>query len=107
VPWVQQQARERLGFEPYPGTLNLKLTAAEARAAWHRLTARPGIALEPEPGFCAARCYPLRVEGRLPAAAIVPEVPDYPRDTVELLAPVGLRAELALSDGSALTLSVS
>ena len=105
VPWVREQTRERLGFLPYPGTLNLRL-GSEPLAAWERLKAEPGVPLEPQPGFCAARCYPVLVEGRLAAAAVVPEVADYPADSLELLAPVRLRDALGLDDGTPLTVIV-
>lgn len=106
LPWVREQTRERLGFVPFPGTLNVRLRAPEALAAWARLKARPGIPLEPEPGFCAARCHRVLVEGRAEAAVVVPAVAGYPADVVELLAPVRLRAALALEDGAAVAMVV-
>ena len=106
VPWVREQTRERLGFVPYPGTLNLRLSSAEALAAWKRLKAGPGVPLEPQPGFCAGRCYPVLVEGWLRAAVVVPEVEGYPADSLELLAPVRLRDALGVEDGSLVTVVV-
>jgi REG-2-like HAD superfamily hydrolase len=106
LPWVQRQVDERLGFAPYPGTLNLKPLSEADRDAFERLKCRPGVKLEPEPGFCAARCFPVVVE-TVAAAIVLPEVPDYPPDRLELLAPVHLRDELALNDGCMLTVAVT
>jgi HAD superfamily hydrolase (TIGR01549 family) len=106
LPWVQQQVRTRLGFEPHPGTLNLRLSSAKDVAAYQRLKVLSGIALEPEAGFCAARCYQVLVEARQPAAVIAPEVAEYPLDKIELLAPVRLREALNLEAGSPVTVVV-
>lgn len=104
LPWVRERTRHQLGFAPYPGTLNVRLESPEALAAWERLQARPSIRLEPEPGFCAARCYRVLVEGQIEGAVILPTVADYPTDVIELLAPVRLRDALGLEDGAALTI---
>lgn len=104
--WVREQARCRLGFAPHPGTLNVRLSSPDALGAWQRLKAQPGIPLEPEPGFCAARCYRVLVEGRIEAAIVLPSLAGYPPDIVELLAPVRLRDVLGLEDGAALAIAV-
>ncbi len=106
LPWVREQTQRRLGFVPYSGTLNVRISSPDALEAWERLKKQPGIPLEPEPDFCAARCYSVLVEGRIGAAIVVPLVPGYPPDVMELLAPVQLRDALDLQDGAALTVVV-
>ena len=102
---MRRQVKARLGFEPQPGTLNVRLGTTE-QAAFDRLKAAPGVLLEPQPGFCAARCFPVLLEGRVKAAVVWPQVEGYPRDQLELLAPVRLRDELGLRDGSPITIVV-
>lgn len=106
VPWVREQVASRLGFEAHPGTLNLQLTEAGDLAVWAALRTQPGIPIEPQPGYCAARCYPVSVEGQCTGAIVFPLVSDYAADMVEVLAPVALRAPLELADGARLTLAV-
>ncbi|MDA2935464.1 HAD-IA family hydrolase, partial [Acidobacteria bacterium AH-259-D05] len=62
LAWVRQQMASAFGFEPYPGTLNLRLEGREALSVWSELRKEPGKLLEPEPGYCAGRCYPVSVE---------------------------------------------
>jgi riboflavin kinase len=107
LDWVVTQVRERLGFVPYAGTLNLRLDSAEARATWAQLQDQPAVTLEPEPGFCAARCYSVSIEGRFQGAIIRPLIPGYPEDALEVIAPVRLREALPLLDGSEVTLAIS
>jgi riboflavin kinase, archaea type len=104
--WVRNQVRERLGFDLYPGTLNLRLEGSEDLAVWESLRNRQGIALDAAPGFCEARCYPVSIEGRFAGAIIWPLLPGYPSDVVEVLAPVRLREVLPVEDGSSVTLAI-
>lgn len=108
LPWVRRQLMHTLGIDPWPGTLNLHLAPA-AMPHWQSLNATPGLWLVPEqPTDCAARCYPVRasVAGRSPvtAAIIVPEVPRYAPDQVEVLASVALRETLGLAEGDVVSL---
>ena len=96
--WVKEQFRSKMGFTPFPGTLNLEVKEVETLKAWR---AEKGIAIEPSPGYCAAKCFPVRVNGKLRAGWIVPQVPGYPENIVELMAPVSLREALGLKDGDA------
>lgn len=105
LDWVREQFRVKIGFEPYPGTLNVRVPNAIALKVWR---ARPGIMIVPSvPGYCAARCYPARVGGQIAAAWIIPEVPGYPDDLVELMAPVSLRAALQLKTGDVVSIRLS
>lgn len=98
LDWVGREFRRQLGFEAWPGTLNLRMGGASWQR-WRRgLAARPGIPIAPPPGFCAAKCFVVQLEGRVRAAAVFPEVFGYPEDKLELVAPVALRAALALRD---------
>jgi len=106
LPWLLEQVAEKLGFLPYPGTLNLRIERREALTALARLRERAAIAIEPAAGFCAARSYPVSVEGRVPGAILLPDVPGYPDAVVEVIAPVALRGALCLRDGAEVTLAL-
>lgn len=96
-----------LGFDPYPGTLNLRLQDAENRHANQALRAQLGLYLQgfsaKERTFGGARCYLCGIN-KTRAAVIVPERTHYPEDVVEVLSPVYLRKKLGLKDGDAVTL---
>ena len=106
IDWVARAFRERLGFIPYPGTLNLSLSGddwAQARALLCRV---PGIPIEPPPGFCAAKCFAVTLNECVDGAAVLPDVADYPADKFEIVAPVAVRRELGLQDGDRVRLRV-
>ena len=102
LDWVSDEFRRKLGFAAWPGTLNLQMSGPAWRAWRAALKSAPGIAITPAPGFCAAKCFAVVLNGRLHAAAVIPEVDAYPADKLELVAPLALRAALGLSDGDTL-----
>ncbi len=97
LEWVRRQFRDKLGFDPYPGTLNLRV---QDRNGLVGLRAERGIRIEPgAPGFCVAKCFRVKISDRIAGVWIVPDVPGYPDDLVELMAPVCLRDTLGLKPG--------
>jgi len=104
LDWVDHQFRDKLGYRPYPGTLNLSLEGADWNAARDAMQAAPGVAIEPPPGFCAAKCFAVLIAGRIEGAAIVPDVNDYPAGKLEIVAPIAVRQKLHLNDGDRVSL---
>lgn len=103
LDWVRSQLLEQVGIDPFPGTLNLALADETSMARWRQWRSMPGQPLEPKAaGFCRARCYPVQVAGRIPAAVLLPDVADYPEDRVELVAALPIREHLALGEASRL-----
>jgi 2-phosphoglycolate phosphatase len=108
LDWVRRQFIEQLGIDPHPGTLNLILDAPADLERWAELKATLGRAvIPPDPQWCNARCYPVRIAGRLPGAIVFPEVPGYPEAQVEVVAALPVREFLSLRDGHRLSLEVS
>ncbi|HYA10586.1 MAG TPA: DUF120 domain-containing protein [Thermoplasmata archaeon] len=101
-PGYVVQFTERLGYTPYPGTLNVRLRASELR----RLAALRdwnGVRID---GFEAAgrtfggaTCYLAQLNGRR-CHLIRPDRSHY-QDVIEFVAPERLRSRLRLKDGDA------
>jgi riboflavin kinase len=106
LPWVQKQIIEKLGFKPSPGTLNLHLTQKSTEARKELVETGKAIMIVPVKGFCCGLCYKARIMDKIDGAIIIPQVPDYPRDLLEIIAPVSLRKTLKLREGDEVQLSV-
>jgi riboflavin kinase, archaea type len=115
LEWVQKILQQKVGFAPYAGTLNLRLTSPRGIARWKELKqVMRGVDIAPpDPSICRARCYPARIEtarenieggGRV--AVLVPEVKDYPADKLEIIAPFHVKNSLGIDDGHTLTLEL-
>jgi riboflavin kinase, archaea type len=105
VPWVREGIRRLIGFDPYSGTLNVRLVDLDALVAWRRI--REGSALRlvpPPPETCGARLFRPVVAPDVSAAIVVPDVTRYGDDTLELVAAVHVRNHFGLHDRDPVTL---
>jgi riboflavin kinase len=98
-----KQFIEKLGFEPYPGTLNLKLTTDYDIKTRLELEAYPAIEIEgfknEDRTFGSVKCYPATIENRVKGALILALRSHYDASVLEIIAPVFLRKQLKLKDG--------
>jgi len=107
LDWVQEQCADKLGFRPYPGTLNLEI-AEDSLPELEDLRLEAGTELvPPDPEFCAAKTLPLTIEG-VAGAMIVPseDVNVHKKTIVEILAPLRLKDALSIDDGSTVTVMI-
>ena len=106
LDWVRETLLEKLGFVPYPGTLNLRLESEKEMAAWRELNGgKEGFDITPpDPSFCLARCFLVEIEGIYRGAVIRPQVDGYPPDKLEVIAPLRLKDGLKLKDGDRITI---
>ncbi|MEW6663357.1 MAG: HAD-IA family hydrolase [Bacillota bacterium] len=105
LAWVVEQCRTKLGFRPFPGTLNLKINSEELSTV-REITLREGVSLvPPTDDFCEARCLPVKIKGIL-GALVLPLVSGYYQGVVEVIAPVKLKDVLGITDGDELVLDI-
>ncbi len=99
--------RKALGFTPYPGTLNARITRRDHVDRYVECLARAKrVRVEP-PRIPGARLggvivYRSMIMG-VDAWIVRPDITHYKNDVVEFIAPVYLRKRLNLEDGSKIT----
>ncbi len=89
-----RQFVQKLGFVPFPGTLNVRLE--EPFPAEQPAIRIEGF-VEEGKSFGECKCYRIKLNG-IEAAVVRPEKSHYPLELIEIIAPVKLRA-LGLEDG--------
>ncbi len=103
LEWVRSAIRQSLGFDPYPGTLNVRLVDADLLVRWREVSKQGALLLTPSrPEECGGRLIPITLARDIPAAVIVPDVTKYGDDVLEVVAEVHLRSRLGLRDGDVL-----
>ncbi len=112
LDWVQQRLKQSLGFLPFPATLNLRPRTHEDAMAWEKVQRElTGVDLfPPRSGFCAAQLFLIEISRAAMAdgvvvkgAVLVPKVANYPKDKIEIVAPVRLKDHFGVDDGDQLT----
>lgn len=98
-----------LGFEPYPGTLNIKLEQ-ESIGCRTLLNMKDKVTIE---GFTSrnrtfggGRCFPVSLGNGTRGAIMIPDRTHYPDDIIEIISTENLREHLGLKDGSKITVIV-
>lgn len=108
LDWVKRQFVQKLGIDPFPGTLNIILETPGDVQKWNNLRTAPHIEIiPPNDEWCTAYCFPVRILDLYPAAIVYPDVPDYPGNQIEIVAALPLRTSMSLVDGDTLTLQVN
>ena len=99
----RKQFVEKLGYDPYPGTLNIKLTSDYDMKARAELEAYPAIEI---PGFKnedrtygTVKCYPVIINNKAKGAVLFAMRTHYDASVIEVIAPNFLRHQLRLRDG--------
>jgi riboflavin kinase len=104
----RQQFNTHLGFEPYPGTLNIRLSSSSLPVRrkidalnWIRIK---GFSTDGRT-FGDAKCLPCRI-GTISCGIVIPGRTHYPADIIEVIAPMALRRKLGVEDSDTVTVEV-
>jgi riboflavin kinase len=104
----QRQIVEKLGFEPFPGTLNIRIREDDYDKR-QRLERGEYIRLEGftdgERSFGSAHCFPCMINDEIEGALIVAERSIHDNGILEIISPHYLRRKLELADGDKIKVS--
>ena len=110
LDWVQELLKERLGYHPFPATLNVRPKDTEDARVWRSVQSdHAGTLLTTATeGHCGAKLYRVEIYqdaigAKVGGAILLPEVDDYPKDKIEIVAPVRLKDHFRVHDGDQLT----
>ncbi|NJD77381.1 MAG: DUF120 domain-containing protein [Candidatus Methanoperedens sp.] len=100
------QFQEKLGFDPYPGTLNIKLDqpSIELRKRISGAIKISGFT-DQNRTFGRGSCFNVKIRDIM-GAVVIPERTHYPEDIIEIIAPVNLRDYFNIEDGSSVDVEV-
>tara|TARA_R110000868_G_scaffold29889_6_gene110993 strand:+ start:10154 stop:10570 length:417 start_codon:yes stop_codon:yes gene_type:complete len=112
--WAKEQFRDRVGVDPFPGTINMILDDPESMPVWVRLKRTDGIHMDNPndgPHDCDAKCWRVSIDvgtggGGIDGAIVYPLVDGYPPAQVEVIAAVGIRDAFGIEDGDTVTLTL-
>ena len=106
----RKQIVEKLGFDPYPGTLNLKLSSDYDIKTRMELDAYPSIEVKgfqnEDRTFGLVKCYPVMIGNEVKGALVTALRSHYDASVLEIIAPCCLRKGLCLKDGNKVKVEV-
>ena len=98
LPWEVQQIKKKIGFIPYPGTLNLKLNEDSIKEK-SRLEDNASEKICPAKGYCWGLLFKARIND-VECGLVIPQTEHYPKDLIEIIAPINLRNLLQIQNGN-------
>jgi len=106
----RNQFVEKLEFDPYPGTLNVKISTDYDLKALSELESYPAIELEgfktESRTFGPVKCYPAIINNKVKGAVIYAMRSHYGTSVLEIVAPNCLRRQLDLKDGNKVKIEI-
>jgi len=105
LPWVIRQIKKTLGFKPYPGTLNVLLSNESSRRE-EMLNRTRRITILAEDGYCNGVLIRSTIDN-IECAIVIPEIANYPKEILEIIAPMNLRELFKLEDGDEIRITVN
>ena len=110
LPGYKKQFISKLGFKPYPGTLNLKISDVLHKQFFDKLSKNDGILIE---GFTDkkrtygnVKCFPCTINSNIQGSIIIIERTHHDRSVIELISPIFLRKKLKLNDGDEVSVQI-
>lgn len=100
----QQEFREKLGFQPFPGTLNLEISQEDAQTI-HGLDDKMGI-IEGSDNFGDVKFLKAQLNHEIDGAILFPVKTQHSNNTLEFVAGKNLRKVLQFKDGDETTLKI-
>lgn len=102
VSGYMEQFVESLGYEPYPGTLNVEISDHEDLVARKMIEEHPGVRIagfqNGDRSYGDVTCYPVKINGEIGALLSIDRT-HHEKKTIELISPHYLRDKLNLEDG--------
>lgn len=109
----KKQFKEKLGYEPYPGTLNIKLNSMLFIEAKKEMLKYPSIYIE---GFSDqsrtygwVKCYPAYINDsmNINSSILILERTHYDDSILEIIAPFSIKEQFSLKNGDYIKLKVN
>ena len=109
----KKQFKEKLGYEPYPGTLNIKLNSMSFIDAKKEMLKYPSIYIEgfsdQSRTFGWVKCYPAYINDsmNINSSILILERTHYDDSIIEIIAPFSIKEQFSLKNGDYIKLKVN
>jgi riboflavin kinase, archaea type len=109
----KKQFKEKLGYEPYPGTLNIKLNSMSFIEAKKEMLKYPSINIDgfsdQSRTFGWVKCYPAYINDsiNINSSILILERTHYDDSIIEIIAPFSVKEQFSLKNGDYIKLKVN
>ncbi|HLC61008.1 MAG TPA: DUF120 domain-containing protein [Candidatus Nanoarchaeia archaeon] len=97
MPHYKNEIKKKLGFDAYPGTLNVKVTKLQFDSLKNNIPIKINGFKKDGKIFGGANCHKSKIKN-INGAIIMPDINKH-KDIIEFIAPVHIKSKLKLADG--------
>jgi riboflavin kinase, archaea type len=100
LPWVKEQFQKAMGFPPYPGTVNVRISEEDLSRMEHFFSTKDFEIVPSDPKFCSGSFKKIYIDG-IPGAAVFPseDVKVHGKEIIEIVCGCHIKDTLRLKDG--------
>jgi riboflavin kinase, archaea type len=110
IDGYRRQFVRKLGFDPFPGTLNVRLNSTVDRKIRRDLAVMSGIRIDGfkdgKRTYGGAECFPAILNKKVRCAVLVIERTSYDDSVLEIIAARSIRKELNLKEGAKVSVKI-
>ena len=106
LDYYKQQIKEKMGFIPYAGTLNVKTSMSKDSALKLLSPIRIDSLNKNGKKYGGASCYPAKISD-VSVAVIIPDLTTHEQGIIEIIAPINLKSQLKIKDGDKIKVELS
>ena len=108
LDWVQKQCDQKIGFKPFPGTLNIEISDETVKLLRSLRQEEIPELRAPDADSCSAKIIPVTIEN-IQAAIVIPDekVRVHGINIIEIVSAVRLKDDLSLKDGDTVSFSIT
>ena len=105
MPHYRNEIKKKLGFDAYPGTLNLKTDKNQTGLLKNVNQIKIVGFKKNNKIFGGASCYKAKIKN-INGAVIIPDITKHKDSIVEFIAPVHLKSQLKMKDGDKIKINL-
>ena len=94
----KKEIKNKLGFDAYPGTLNLKIKEDQLISLKKFNSIKINGFKKNNEVFGGISCYKAKINN-INGAVIIPDINKHKKDIIEFIAPINLKSKLDIKDG--------
>ena len=100
LPWVKEQFQKAMGFAPYPGTVNVRISEEDLSQMADFFSTKDFEIIPTDAKFCVGSFKKVQING-IPGAAVFPreDVRVHGKEIIEIVCGCHIKDTLRLKDG--------
>ena len=105
MPHYKQEIKDKLGFDAYPGTLNLKIKKTHNNIIKKMNPIKISGYVNHGNTFGGASCYMAKIKS-INGAIIIPDINKHKKEVIEFISPIHIKSKFKIRNGCKINIEI-